>query len=419
MPILLGVNELEPGMILAASVVNNYSVLLAHGRKLNEYDIRALSRKLPDVMVQVIDPVLDDVVEFDDDRVDREVSREVRRNISEVVGKVSGSVRGGVSLSAENVCGIHDVIQEMLAYLIENPVTMAVIEQSNGWGDYLQEHCANVFYLSLVIGNTLRNYIKQERERLSRATIVHNAMNLTPLATAALFHDIGMVPIEHLYTKASGLSVQERAKVREHPAVGAVMLGQEIDPMVRQIVQCHHENHDGSGYPAGLSGDEVNVFARILRVADSFAAGISTHVFAEAKSPLRVLHEMVLGAYRQHYDPIVLKVFASIVQPLPIGAKLRLADGSWAVVVRHNRSNPFRPEVMVAFDELGDPLGPDELEKPFHVGDRPGAEPVAFGNEELTFLQQSGASASSNQADGLPDPDAADDTSDLLCYLYP
>ncbi len=419
MPILVGVNELEPGMILAASVVNNYTVLLPHGRKLNEYDIRALTRKLPDVMVRVIDPVLDNVVEFDDDSADRHVAHEVRRNISQVARKVSASIRGGVALNADNISGINDVIQEMLTYLSENPVTTAVMEQSNGWGDYLQEHAANVFYLSLVIGNTLRNYIKQERERLSHATVVHNAMNLTPLATAALFHDIGMVPLEDLYTNPAPLSSEQRRQVRQHPAVGAAMLGQQIDPMARQIVQCHHENHDGSGYPNALAGDQVNVFARILRVADSYAAGVSTRIFANAKSPIRTLHEMVIGRYRPFYDPIVLKVFASIVQPLPIGAKLQLADGRWAVVVRHDRTNPFSPEIMIAYDKLGDPIAPDELEKPFHLGQRPDIEPVAFGSEDLTFLTQTSEPAALPQDAAAPTPPVSSDCDELFCYLHP
>ena len=169
MPIMLRVEELEPGMVLANSVMNEFCVLLAHGRKLNEFDIRALERKLPEVMVQVVDPVLDEMVDFQNDSHDREVSLEVRRNIGTVTKKVSQQVRMGVALDADNVAGMQKVIEEMMAYLQDNPVTMAVIEQSGDWNDYLQEHSANVFYLSLVIGNTLRNYVKQERERLSAA----------------------------------------------------------------------------------------------------------------------------------------------------------------------------------------------------------------------------------------------------------
>ena len=383
---MLRVEELEPGMVLANSVMNEFCVLLAHGRKLNEFDIRALERKLPEVMVQVVDPVLDEMVDFQNDSHDREVSLEVRRNIGTVTKKVSQQVRMGVALDADNVAGMQKVIEEMMAYLQDNPVTMAVIEQSGDWNDYLQEHSANVFYLSLVIGNTLRNYVKQERERLSAAKTLSRALNLTPLATSAMFHDIGMVPLEHLYNKEGPLSEEEKALVRTHPTQGAVMLPEEIDPMVRLVIRQHHENMDQTGYPDQLPGDKINIFARIIRVADAYAAAISSKVYQNAKSPIPVLYEMLFGKYRSFYDPVVLKVFASITQPLPIGAKLKLDTGKWAVVVKHNRENPFKPMVMVAFDEWGDPLGKDELEEPFQLGERADIKVKSFGDEDISFL---------------------------------
>ena len=76
MPILLKVDDLEPGMVLANNIYNEFSVLLPHGRKLTEYDISALARKMPDKMIQVIDPVLDKMVEFEDNQHDQEVSTE-------------------------------------------------------------------------------------------------------------------------------------------------------------------------------------------------------------------------------------------------------------------------------------------------------------------------------------------------------
>ncbi len=366
--------------------MNEFSVLLAHGRKLNEFDISALGRKMPEVMVQVVDPVLDEMVDFQDDSHDREVSVEVRRNIASVTKKVSQQVRMGVALDADNVAGMQKVIEEMMAYLQDNPVTTAIIEQSGGWCDYLQEHSANVFYLSLVIGNTLRNYVKLERERLSAARTLSRALNLTPLATAAMFHDIGMVPLEHLYDKEGPLSEEEKALVRAHPTQGAAMLPDEIDPMVRMVIRQHHENMDQTGYPEQLAGDKINIFARIIRVADAYAAAISGRVYQSAKSPIPVLYEMLYGKYRDFYDPVVLKVFASITKPLPIGAKLKLESGKWAVVVKHNRENPFKPVVMVAFDEWGDPLGKDELVGPFALGERGDIKVKSFGDEDISFL---------------------------------
>ncbi|MBN2210233.1 MAG: HD domain-containing protein [Sedimentisphaerales bacterium] len=386
MPILLHIDDVEPGMQLASNVVNSFSVLLPHGRILSENDIQALRRRFPDLHVQVLDPLLDQVIEFESTGKDQETSLKVRKTVSQVTSKVSAVIRNGVALDGNNVKGIESVVQEMLAYICENPVTTAIIEQSNSWDDYLQEHSANVFYLSLLIGNTVKNYIKQERERLTSAATLHNAMDLLPLATGAILHDIGMAPLEHLYHKVEPLTEQEKAAIRAHPKNGADALPDRIDPMVKQIVRQHHENQQGDGYPDGLSGDRIGIFARIVRVADAYSAAISQKVYQNAKNPVCVLYEMIHGDYSEYYDPILLKVFASMMQPLPIGAKIKLQDGRWAVVVRHNRKDPFRPEIIIAFDELGDPIDKENLQRPMVLGVDPKLKVESFMGHDISFI---------------------------------
>ena len=76
MPILMHMNELEPGMILARNIMNRYSVLLPHGHRVKEKDIKSLGRVLPDASVYITDPLLDQEVEFDDDSEDQKISLE-------------------------------------------------------------------------------------------------------------------------------------------------------------------------------------------------------------------------------------------------------------------------------------------------------------------------------------------------------
>jgi len=399
MPILLHIDDVEPGMQLASNVVNSFSVLLPHGRILSENDIQALRRRFPDLTVQILDPVLDQVIEFENTGKDRETSLKVCKTISFVTGKVTAAIRNGLALDGDNVKGIETVIQEMLAYICENPVTTAIIEQSGNWDDYLQEHSANVFYLSLLMGNTIKNYIKQERERMTLASTLNKAMDLLPLATGALFHDIGMVPLERLYHKNEPLTEQEKAAIRAHPQTGADMLPGRIDPMVKQVVRQHHENQRGDGYPDGLKGDRINIFARIVRIADAYSAAITRKVYHRAQNPACVLYEMLYGSVSCCYDSIVMKVFASMMQPLPIGAKLKLQDGRWAVVVRHNRENPFQPQVIVAFDELGDPIEKEYLRPPVMLGNDPALKVESFMGIDLRFINDLGAPSDLSSAE--------------------
>ncbi len=386
MPILVQTEELEPGMILDDNVINRYSVMLKRGHTLSDKDIAALKRLQLQNSYAIADPILNQVVEFQDQTADKNISRKIRSNVTNLVQKVSDNIRSNIALDADNIAGIENTIRDMLDYLKNNPVTMALLEQSRQWDNYLQEHCANVFYLSIVIGNTIRNYIKNERHRLSAADKISNALNITPLATAAIFHDLGMVPIEYVYTKKDPLTPQEIQQIREHPTIGAEMLPDEINPMVKLIVKTHHENQTGSGYPQGLPGQKINIFSRIIRVADSYAAATATQTYKRAKLPVQVLYEMLRTPISKCYDPVILKVLASIVPPLPIGAKLKLLNGKWAVVVRYNRENCFQPYIITAYDEFGDPLPPDKITKPTPICSSQDTMVKSFGSQDLTFM---------------------------------
>jgi len=387
-PIIVPVNQLEKGMTLASNIVNKYSVLLPHGHALSESDISSLRRRFPDKLVQVIDPLLDELVAFDDDSGDQKVSLEVRRNVAVVSSRVSQAVRSNATLTSDNIAGMQKTIEEMMRHMQDNPVTMAIIEQSGDWSSYLQEHSSNVFYLSMVIGNTIRNHIKRERERLSAAKTISDAMNLTPMAVAAIIHDIGMVPIEQLYRKEEALTEEEVGLVKAHPTAGAKMLPVDIEPMVRLVVRCHHENQNGSGYPEGMSGDKITIFARIMRVADAYSAAISKTTFKKGKSSVLALYEMLYGQYKRFYDPVVLKVFARIMQPFPIGAKLRLECGRIAVVTKHNLKNPFKPQILIAFDEKGEHLPEGKFEGPFFLDERNDIKIVSFENEDISYINK-------------------------------
>jgi HD-GYP domain-containing protein (c-di-GMP phosphodiesterase class II) len=388
MPILLQVDQLEPGMFLSRNIVNDYHVLLPTGRRLTGDDINVLGRRFPEMMVQVGDPVLDSEVEFQDDTYDTEVSEQVRHHIKNATQKVGETIRSGMDLRAENIAGIQSVIDEMMQYLQENPVTFAILDKTGRIDQYVQEHAANVFYLSLVIGNTIRNYIKTERERLSAAKSLSltQGMNMKPLATAAFFMDIGMLPLESLYHKNDPLSTEEIDQIKGHPTVGAEMLPHNVPAMAKLAIRCHHENMDGSGYPDGLVGNKINIFSRILRIADAYSSATADKVYQKALSPVRAMYEMHYTENRLFYDPIILKVFASVMHPLPIGAKIRFDNGQFGVVVRHNPKSSFQPQVILAYDDNGHPFEKTDLEPPFKLTERDDLRVERFGEEDISYI---------------------------------
>jgi len=140
---------------------------------------------------------------------------------------------------------------------------------------------------------------------------------LTQLATASRFRDLGMSVVpDEIITKIGPLSDEEWAIVREHPQRSAEMLGTSpLFANVRAIVRASHEHVDGSGYPLGLSGDEIPLGARILLVAESYLAMIFGREYH--RSP----HDQPLEELRRgvgvRYDGRVVDALATAVEALP------------------------------------------------------------------------------------------------------
>ena len=109
--------------------------------------------------------------------------------------------------------------------------------------------------------------------------------------------------------KPGKLTEEERAVIKLHPQIGKAIL-EKVDRFrdYLPIVELHHEDYDGSGYPHGLKGKEVPLGARIVHVADVFDAVTSNRAYRKAMSSADVLAIMTKGADRQ-FDPAILSVF--------------------------------------------------------------------------------------------------------------
>ena len=149
---------------------------------------------------------------------------------------------------------------------------------------------------------------------------IGSVMGLSPkkmddLHRAALLHDIGKVGIPvAILDKPGALDDKEYGLIKKHPSIGARILEpiasyKEIIPIVLQ----HHERYDGKGYPGGLSGDEIDLGARILSVADVYDALKSDRPYRQGWAFERVVDLITEEAGRQ-FDPNVVKAFLEIMR---------------------------------------------------------------------------------------------------------
>lgn len=129
---------------------------------------------------------------------------------------------------------------------------------------------------------------------------------------AAMLHDVGKVGIHDAILKKPGkLDPDEYEIMKTHTAIGASLFQDpqsEFDQLAAQVSQTHHERWDGTGYPAGLSGEEIPVWGRITAVADVYDALSCHRVYKEAWPEDRVLAEIRAQSGR-HFDPEMVDCF--------------------------------------------------------------------------------------------------------------
>lgn len=135
---------------------------------------------------------------------------------------------------------------------------------------------------------------------------------LESLEVGARLHDVGKVAIpDTLLRKEGGLSPEEWAVMREHPAAGAKALAPIASLLGKEAVEIalhHHERWDGGGYPEGLRGKEIPLLARIVAVADVYEAMTSDRPYRRALSPEEAARRIGEGAGSQ-FDPEVAEAF--------------------------------------------------------------------------------------------------------------
>ena len=130
---------------------------------------------------------------------------------------------------------------------------------------------------------------------------------------ASHLHDIGKIGIpDSILLKPAKLTDEEYSQIKNHPSIGAHILGsaaifQDIIPIVKH----HHERYDGNGYPSKLKGEEIPYLARIAAVADTFDAMTSRRSY---RGPIDVEHvkEEIKRCEGTQFDPQIAEVFIEI-----------------------------------------------------------------------------------------------------------
>ncbi len=126
---------------------------------------------------------------------------------------------------------------------------------------------------------------------------------------AGVLHDIGKIGVpDSILCKPGPLTDEEMAQMKRHPELGArILSSRELDD-VREWILAHHERPDGSGYPRGLTADQIPIEASILAVGDAYEAMTSDRVYRMAIGPERAREELIRWSGKQ-FSREVVKAF--------------------------------------------------------------------------------------------------------------
>ena len=173
-------------------------------------------------------------------------------------------------------------------------------------------------------------YTQQHSERVARlAILLGQEMNCTPeeldvLHFSGHLHDIGKIGIrDDILLKRSGLTAEEYEKIKEHPQIGANIVGQlGLWDREKDIIRYHHEHFDGTGYPEGLKGEQIPFLSRLLAVADVFDAMASGRAYRKKIEESAVL-AMIQERAGTHFDPQVVDTLMRLYQEgnLPVASE--------------------------------------------------------------------------------------------------
>ncbi|GAB4389661.1 MAG: hypothetical protein Kow0025_16400 [Thermodesulfovibrionales bacterium] len=274
---------------------------------------------------------------------DFDIRKAVRRSYFNAVSFTKGvmqKIRSGERISPKRA---KRVVGSLVDLLLEEEELLLGMTAIKDYDEYTYHHSVNVSILSMALGQRLGF---QKR-------------GLLDLGIVALFHDIGKIDIPpQVLNKPGAFSEDEWRIVRKHPLWGvrAILSMKGFDSIsIRAAIVAfeHHIHHDHTGYPKTLKPTDLDLFSRIVSIADQYDSMTSSRVYSRIPmAPDKALSVMMERAGTQ-LDPLLLKFFVNMVGVFPVGSLVMLDTRELGLVYSSNSALPARPKVLVIMDSEG------------------------------------------------------------------
>ncbi|MFH1790820.1 MAG: HD domain-containing phosphohydrolase [Candidatus Omnitrophota bacterium] len=237
---------------------------------------------------------------------------------------------------------LYSMLEELFNNLVTGENVLKWIYENAGENDYyLPYHIVNVLFLSSFLGTK----------------IGLNKSKMKDLGVACVLCDIGLDDFREITSQPRNLTREEHNTIKGHVKKSLEIAGRikQDKPSVHDAIAKHHERSDGSGYPKGLKSDQINAYAKIIGVVDTYEALCHKRPYREGTDAHTAI-KYLIDSLRNSFDYDVIKLIVDKMSMYPIGTIVRLDTEEIARVIGVTPGSPLKPVVMIIRDTYGNPI---------------------------------------------------------------
>ena len=330
------IQDLKPGMVVATDVYNRQDQLvLSAGTVLTDKIINKLSiYSIYFVRIKKVEKIEEEEVgeSYAEKVRNSEAFKEFHQEFDETV-ELMQAVISDFASNEVTMDAVNQVVDEAIIMIDADHKEFNVFDIVHNMrqsSDLTYAHSINV----AMICHTIAKWVGMSEDEATLAF------------TCGILHDIGKLRIpDEIINKTEKLTKEEFDLLKTHPIEGYNMLKElPIDRHIKNATLMHHERADGSGYPIGMKGNDIDKYARIVAIADVYEAATAPRVYRKSLSPFEVF-ELFEKEGIQKYDTQIVMTFMEKLADTYMLNRVRLSNDMIGKIVFINKQAVSRPVV--------------------------------------------------------------------------